>query len=183
MKDALAELLARYGAQDPPMTLNDLEKEIAHCVSMKINEIAQEVITGDTISAFKNCAEKHGLNCEIAPALSLFVSVRQADIKIPMREELFSSLTLDDSMQMILDNAEQAQSSAELIAWVRDAMNLACSNFLNAVVVRHPLALRIFQILAEKYNLTVNIAMRSPIQLLTQSLPDAPLPVRPGMYI
>ena len=186
MEDKLAALLKRYNTQEPPMTHEELERQIAHCVGEDINAAVKEVIAGINVTSFsKTMQEKFGMTCEICPALSIYVSVSNEPAE-EISTHAFSSLPFEEMLTAILQKDVQTTSAQEMIERAQQAINASCEHFLNAIILSHPLLMKIFQRLHEEFQKTVIIVSRSPVKILfgDSYQPDvSDSTVRPGMYL
>ena len=186
MEDKFAALLKRYDTQQPPITHEELERQIAHCVGEDINAAVKEVTASASITSFaKAMQEKFGMTCEISPALSLYVSVSN-ELAKEISVDAFSSLPFEDMLKTILQRDTQTTSAQEIAELAQQAINESCEHFLNAIILSHPLLMKIFQRLHEEFQKTVIIVSRSPVKILfgDSYQPDvSDSTVRPGMYL
>ncbi len=181
MNITLTELAAQFETQNPPLTREELERQIACYLSDDLNDAVQEVATREDIITFTQLMqEKFGLSCEIAPALSLYVNLSSpSDEQQPSSIEEFSSLSFEKMLDAVLQKNKEATSPEEIVQLMQDAINAGCKHFLNAVVLCHPLLMKIFRRLQTEFNKTVTITTRTPVKVTTEipkeikSAPDA----------
>ena len=184
MEDALAKLLERFGAEDPTLTHEELERQIAHTMGERINAAVRDVTENeDLVSFLQTMQEKFGLLCEITPTLSLYVNINDEHDQQD-RAPSFSSLPLEESL-----NAINAQSipPEKVIALTEQAINQSCDYFLNAVILSNPLLMKIFKRLQDEFGKSLAIAIKMPVSILSVSTEDIHnkniSDGRPGMYL
>lgn len=187
MEDSLGMLIERIRNKDPELTSQKLEKEIAHCIGMKINEVIKQTITDGHVALLQEIIKNSlGLSCEIAPALSLYVNVSdKPDQEIVI--ESFSSLPFEKALGIILEKNFCTLSDEQVLELTERVINEACGQFLNNVLLVHPLIMKISQRFTEFFHEQLMVQLRNPARMIINMSPppqDAIIPpIRPGMYL
>ncbi|MEK7083599.1 MAG: hypothetical protein AAB972_05485 [Patescibacteria group bacterium] len=187
MEDSLGVLMRRIRDKDPILTPQELEKQIADCVGTKINEAIKQTLANRYIALLQETIKDvFGLFCEIAPALSLYVNVSDtSDENISI--EPFSSLPFEKSLAAILEKDFCALADEQIAELTEEVINEACKQFLDNVLLPHPLLTKISQRFEEVFHEQLAVQLRDPARMIINMGPppqDAtPPPVRPGMYL
>ena len=187
MEDLFAALSKRIHDKDPLLTPQELEKEIANCVGAKINEVIKHAITDGPVTLLqKAIKDAFGLSCEIAPALSLYVNVSDA-LHQEILIEPFSSLPFEKALAAILEKDFHALSDEQVLELTENIINGACQQFLDSVLLVHPLIIKITQRFTEVFHEQLMVQLRNPARMIINMGPppqDATIPpIRPGMYL
>lgn len=188
MEDTCAILIRRIRDKDPALTPQELEKEIAHCVGTKINEIIKQIVTNGYIPLLQEAVtDAFDLSCEVTPALSLYVNVSNTsgeEISI----ESFSSLPFEKALAEILEKDFCTLSDEHVLELTERVINQACGQFLDNVLLVHPLIMKISQRFIEVFHEQPVIQLRNPARMIINMGPPpesatTPPVVRPGMYL
>ncbi len=187
MENRFGMLIRRIREKDPMLTPQELEKEIAHCVGAEINKIIHQTVTDGPIKFLKQTiSETLGLACEVVPALSLYVNVSNKlghEISI----EPFSSLSFEKKLMAILEKDFHTLSDEQVLESTEEVINEACQQFLDSVLLVHPLIMKIAQRFTEVFHEQLMVQLRNPARMIINMGPppqdETPPPVRPGMYL
>lgn len=188
MEDSLGILIKRIRDKDPLLTPQELEKGIAHCVGMKINELIKQTVTEGHIELLQQTVhEALGLSCEVTPALSLYVRVSNAEDQETSIES-FSSLPFEEALAVIAEKDFSAFSSEKILELITETINQTSELFVHNVLLSHPLIIKIFRQFAETFHEQLAIMMHDSITILsengyTQKKDGAEYDNRPGMYL
>mgnify|MGYP001613432139 CR=1 FL=1 len=185
MEDAFAILMQRIHEKDPALTPPELEKEVAHCIGAKINELIREHIGP---AAFLQEAIKNvlGLSCEITPSLSLYVNVTTKPGEETFNDP-FSSLAFEKTLETIMEKDFSTLPDEFILQLTDDAINAASKLFLNSVLLSHPLLTKIFQRFTDVFHEQLTVVLRDPVRTII-NMGEPPQSAtnsfaRPGMYL
>ena len=169
MDEKYTAIFNKFRGQDPPVTKEELERQIAQCIGEDINKALQKVTTGENITSFQQAIQDtFGITCEIVPALSLYVNlINRSDEATPIRP--FSSLPFEQFLDEILQKDSQSTSPDEIIALTEQAINGSCEHFLDAVLLTSPLLMKIFKRLVQEFNEKIVVLRRSPVRILSEN--------------
>lgn len=187
MEDSWGVLIGRIRNKDPLLTPQELEKEIAHCIGMKINEVIKQTVTDGHVALLQEVIrDSLGLSCEVAPALSLYVNVSdRLDQEIVI--EPFSSLPFEKALGAILEKNFCTFSDEQVLELTERVINGACEQFLNNVILVHPLIMKICQRFTEVFHEQLMVQLRNPARMIINMGPPpqdpTTPPIRPGMYL
>jgi len=187
MEDSLGVLIGRIRNRDPVLTPQELEKEIAHCIGMKINEVIKQTVTDGHVALLQEAIKDSlGLSCEVAPALSLYVNVSDKSNQEIVIEP-FSSLPFEKALGVILEKNFCTLSDEQVLESTERVINEACRQFLDNVLLVHPLIMKISQRFTEVFHEQLIVQLRNPARMIINMGPppqDATIsPIRPGMYL
>lgn len=169
MEDPLEVLIKRICDKDPVLTPQELEKEIAHCVGMKINDLIKQTVTAGHIELLQQVIrETFDLSCEVTPALSLYVNISNASSQKTSIES-FSSLPFEQALAAITEKNFSLISSEEILDSVNKVVNRASELFIHSVLLSHPMLMKIFQRFMETFHEQLNVMLRDPIMIFMQS--------------
>lgn len=186
MEDPFVILIKRIRDKDPRLTPQELEKEIANCVGIKINEVIKQTVTNGYIALLQETIKNaFGLSCEITPALSLYVNVSNTSDQETTIEP-FSSLPFEKALATILEKDFHTISDEQVLELTEGVINGACQQFLDSVLLVHPLLMKISKRFMEVFHEQLFIQLRNPVRMIINMGPppqNETTPVRPGMYL
>jgi len=189
MEDLSGILIKRIRDKDPLLTPQELEKEIANCIGTKINEIIKQTVTDGYIALLQQTIkDAFGFSCEIAPALSLYVNVTsESNENEKISIDSFSSLLFEKALTEILEKDFCTLSDEQVIESTERAINQGCKQFLDSVLLPHPLLMKIFERFTKIFHDQLAIVLRNPARIIINMGPppkNTTTPVgRPGMYL
>lgn len=145
MEDLFGILIKRIRDKDPLLTPQELEKEIANCVGMKINELIKQTVTDEQVTLLQQTVlECLGLSCEVAPSLSLFVSVGNASNR-ENSVESFSTNSFEQALSVIAGKDFSTVPSEKILDSINAVVNRASESFIHSILLSHPLLIKIFR--------------------------------------
>ncbi len=158
--------MRRIHEKDPALTPQKLEKEIAHCIGAKLNELIRD--SSEHIIFLQEAIKKYlDLSCEVAPSLALYVSVTSESNESSQKSVADSpSSQFEKALQAIMERDFTAMPDELILQLTDDAINTACKIFLNSVVLSHPLVTKIFQRFTDVFHEQLAVTVRNPVRII-----------------
>jgi hypothetical protein len=168
MEDTLEVLIRRIRDKDPILTPPELEKQIADCVGIKINEAIKQTVADGPIELLQQAIqETMGLSCEVTPALSLYVNVSNT-LDQETFIESFSSLPFEKALTTIAEKNFSITPSEKILDSINEAINQASEVFIHNMLLSHPLLMKIFRRFTEIFHEQLAIILHDPITVFVE---------------